>query len=140
MECILLMKKSSFRHSYSTTTLLLARMDYHLLNCSSVGQFTSLPSRINFRHFRENGNEEAEKLMDEHQEKVEQCYNQHSCSLPEIHISSNVAIQNGDTKCWDMYDKITHIDPYRHYYIKTSSGRVLVPLSIPDHNLQNEPL
>ena len=94
--------------------------------------------------------EEAEKLTDEHQEEVEHYYNQHAHSLPEIHIGSNVAIQNGDTKCWDIYGKVTHIGPYRRYYVKTSSGRVLVrnrrflrrrvPLSIPDHNIiQNEP-
>jgi len=52
-----------------------------------------------------------------------------------------VAIHNPRTKLWDIYGVITAISPNRKYYIKTSSGRVLVrnrrflrkrvPLSIP---------
>ena len=55
---------------------------------------------------------------------------------------------NAETKCWDIYGKVTYIGPYRRYHIKTSSGRVLVrnrrflrrrvPLSVPNTNTQHE--
>ena len=77
-----------------------------------------------------------------------QYYNSHAHDLPEIHIGSNVAIHNGETKCWDIYGIVTHIGPHCLYYIKTSSGRVLirnrwflrrrVPLSIPYANTRQE--
>ena len=86
-------------------------------------------------------NKDTEKIASESQQRVELYYNLHARTLPEIHIGSNVAIQNRDAKCWDIYGKVTHIDLHHRYYIKTSSGRVLVrnrrfirrkaPLSIP---------
>ena len=51
--------------------------------------------------------EHADKLMEEYQEEdVDQYYDQHTRSLPEIHIGLNVAIHNRDTKCWDICDRI----------------------------------
>ena len=93
---------------------------------------------------------EAEKAAEKHQQEVEveQNYNCHARNLPEIRVGSNVPIQDGDTKCWDIYGKVTHISPHRGYYIKTSSGCVLVrnhrficirvPLSVPNANTQQE--
>lgn len=46
--------------------------------------------------------QEAEKHAITHAEQVEQYYNRHARTLPEIHIGSNVAIQNTITKLWDI--------------------------------------
>ena len=128
-------KISSLVQSYSIATLHLARMDYPRHKSSLAS-----PSRT---HFPGNGSRviDTEKIASESQQRVELYYNLHACTLPEIHIGSNVAIQNRDTKRWDIYGKVTHIDLHHQYYIKTSSGRVLVrnrrfirrraPLSIP---------
>lgn len=43
--------------------------------------------------------EEAEKHAITHAKQVEHYYNQHARALPEIHVGSNVAIQNTITKC-----------------------------------------
>jgi hypothetical protein len=92
--------------------------------------------------------EQAEKLTEEHKETVDQYYNRNAHSLPEIHVGSNIAIQNGESKRWDIYGKVTHIGPHRRYFIKTSSGRVFVrnrrflhrrvPLSLPNPSNQHE--
>ena len=55
-----------------------------------------------------------------------QCYNAHARPLPDIHVGSSVAVQNPQTKLWDIYGTVTEIGPHRRYYIKTHSGRVLV--------------
>ena len=70
--------------------------------------------------------EEAEKQAINCMEKVMLAYNQHARTLPEIDVGSNVAIQNKETKRWDIYGIVTDIGPHRRYYIKTQSGRVLV--------------
>ena len=70
--------------------------------------------------------EDAEKRALLHTDKVEQYYNQHARELPEIHIDSNVAIQNNTTKRWDIYGIVTAVGPHRRYYMKTAGGRVLV--------------
>ena len=80
-------------------------------------------------------------------------YNQHASTLPDIQVGFNVAIHNTRTKFWDIYSIVTHINPHRHYYIKTPSGRVLirnhhfllrcVPASIPlntQHQLTSQQL
>lgn len=69
--------------------------------------------------------EEAEKHAITQAERVEHYYNQHARTLPEIHIGSNVVIQNTITKLWDIYGIVTSIGPHRRYYVKTASGRVL---------------
>ena len=79
-------------------------------------------------------------------------YNQHAHTLPDIIIGSHVAVQNPQSKAWNIYGIVTEINPRRRYYIKTKGGRVLVrnrrflrrrvPLSIPDKTLlttQGEP-
>ena len=58
--------------------------------------------------------------------KIEEYYNQHAHTLPELTIGTNVAIQNSTTKRWDIYGVVTAIGPHRRYHIKTSNGRVLV--------------
>ena len=84
--------------------------------------------------------EEVERQTNATQESITTYYNTHAYPT-EIEIGSNVAIQNPRTKFWDIYGSIIDISPNRRYYIKTSSGRVLVrnrrflrrrfPLSIP---------
>ena len=69
--------------------------------------------------------EDAEEHTANHKEQVEHYYNQHARTLPEIHVASNVAIQNTVTKLWDIYGIVTAIGPHRRYHIKTASGRVL---------------
>ena len=69
--------------------------------------------------------EEVEEHAVTHTEQVEHYYNQHARALPEIHVGSNVAIQNTSTKLWDIYGIVTAIGPHRRYYVKTASGRIL---------------
>jgi len=59
-------------------------------------------------------------------DQVEQYFNIHAKHLPEIHVASDVAVRTPHTKLWDIYGKVVNIGPYRRYYVKTSSGRVLV--------------
>ena len=84
---------------------------------------------------------EAEQQATSTLEKVESSYDAHAHNLPEIGVGSNVAIQNSETKLWDIYGIVTDVGPHRRYYVKTQSGRVLlrnrrflrrrVPSSIP---------
>ena len=70
-------------------------------------------------------------------------YNSHAHPLSDIKIGSHVAIQNSQTKAWDIYGVVTEVSPERRYYVKTQGGRVLVrnrcflrrrtPTSIPNH-------
>ena len=53
-------------------------------------------------------------------------YNSHAHTLSNINVGSHVAIQNPQTKIWDIYGTVTEISPQRRYYIKTKGGRVLV--------------
>ena len=69
---------------------------------------------------------ETEKQLANTLEDSTKYYNTHSHPLPDIHIASNVAIQNPQTKLWDIYGTVTEIGPHRRYYIKTHSGCVLV--------------
>ena len=72
------------------------------------------------------GTKEAELKAADSKEKAETYYNKRAHPLPEIHIGSKVAIQNPETKLWDIYGTIADIGPFRHYYVKTAGGRVLV--------------
>ena len=93
--------------------------------------------------------EEADKQAHCVSEYVEQHYNRHAFSLPDIDIGSNVAIQNPITKRWDIYGVVTEIGPYRRYSVKTASGRVLVrnrrflrrrvPISPPEYTGRGHP-
>jgi len=89
----------------------------------------------------------AEEQRQDHLTSSAAFYNQHAHPLPDITIGSHVAIQNPQTKVWDIYGIVTDINPQRRYYIKTKSGRVLVrnrrflrrrlPTSIPDNTLSS---
>ena len=81
-------------------------------------------------HFNKNGNSKCKKLrgklMPHKNPSLPTCYSTHGYPLTEIEVGSNVAIQNPRTKLWDIYGTIIDVSPNRRYYIKTSSGRVLV--------------
>jgi len=47
-------------------------------------------------------------------------------SLIDLEIGSTVALQNPQTKHWDIYGKIANVGPNQRYHIKIGSGRVLV--------------
>ena len=74
-------------------------------------------------------------------------YNSHADQLSDIKIGSHVAIQNSQTKVWDIYGIAIEVSPERRYYIKTKGGRVLVrncrclccriPTFIPNHTTQS---
>ena len=86
--------------------------------------------------------EEAELQAAVTKETTERYYNATAQSLPQIHVGSNVAIQNPKTKLWDTYGRVTMIGPHRQYHVITSKGQVLVrnrrflrhrtPTSIPE--------
>ena len=70
--------------------------------------------------------QEVEEQAKQTLRSSETFYNTHAHPLPDIHIGSNVTIQNSKSKLWDIYGIVTDISPHRKYYVKTSSGRVLV--------------
>ena len=95
--------------------------------CYAILQYRNTPSR-------KDGLSPAQKLYStqaaEQQtaytlQQSEAFYNTHTRSLPDIQIGSSVALQNPQTKLWDIYGTIVDIGPHRRYYIKTHSGRVL---------------
>ena len=69
--------------------------------------------------------EEAEQQAAHTLQQTESFYNTHAYNLPDIQISSSVALQNPQTKLWDIYGSIVKIGPHRRYFVKTRSGRVL---------------
>ena len=66
----------------------------------------------------------------EHADEVlhdsESYYDQHAHPLPDLAPGAHVAIQNPTSKAWDIYGTVTAVTPYRRYFIRTRSGRVLV--------------
>ena len=62
-----------------------------------------------------------------HTSKTSQAtYDQHAHPLSDLQVGNHVAVQNPTSKLWDIYGTITAVGPYRHYFIKTQSGRILV--------------
>ena len=93
--------------------------------------------------------QEVEEQANQTLKSSEAFYNTHTHPLPDIDIGSHVAIQNPRSKLWDIYGIVINIGPYRRYYVKTGSGRILVrnrrflrrriPLSIPTSCQQSIP-
>ena len=69
---------------------------------------------------------EVEQQTLETTEAMKIAYNQHARPLPDLTVGTMVAVQNPDTKYWDIYGVITDIGHHRRYFVKTQSGRVLV--------------
>ena len=53
-------------------------------------------------------------------------YKTHAHPLSDINVGSHVAIQNPQTKAWDIYGIVVEINSQRRYFVKTKGGRVLV--------------
>ena len=68
----------------------------------------------------------AEEQAHTTMENVVKSYNSKARPLPKITIGSRVALQNPETKRWDIYGTVTDITPHRRYFIRTQSGRLLV--------------
>ena len=69
---------------------------------------------------------EAEQQATNVSDQSETFYNPHAHSLPYIHVGSTVALQNPQTKLWDIYGTVVAVGPHRRYHIKTLSGHILV--------------
>ena len=70
--------------------------------------------------------QEVEKQVSKTMNQLQTFYNTHAHSLLDIHVGSTVALQNSQTKLWDMYGTVVAIGPYHWYYVKTLSGHILV--------------
>ena len=53
-------------------------------------------------------------------EQAKQYYNQKAHHLKNIDVGSHVAIQNPETKLWDICGIVSEIGPHRKYYIRTA--------------------
>ena len=123
------MKTNSPEHYSSIATLPRARMDSLPLRNCLVILFRTLCQLIDEPSVQ-NGKEvplqQRNKTLST-REAVEHSYNDHARMLPEITVGSKVALQNHETKRWDIYGTVTDIGPHRiRYFVKTQSRRVLV--------------
>ena len=59
------------------------------------------------------------------QRAVEHCYNRQAHSLPDIHVGSQVALQDPRTRLWDTYGVVIRMGQHHQYIVKTESGQVL---------------
>ena len=87
----------------------------------------SLPAhRRSFAPEWQRATREAEAQAQHTVKAAEEHYNQHARDLGDIQVGNNVAIYNPVSTLWDIYGTVTHVGPFRRYFIKTSSGRTLV--------------
>ena len=136
----------------STAIHPLARMASHQLKnyMDILSKIYILP--VHCRSFLQEWQQKSQEIEEQAKltlQSSETFYNTHAHPLPDIQIGSNMAIQNPKSKLWDIYGIITDINPHCRYYVKTSSGRVLVrnhrflrrriPLSIPTSHQQSNP-
>lgn len=87
---------------------------------------------------------EAEEQDRSNREYVEQYCNRRARPLIEIHVGSNIALQDTVTKRWDIYGIVVEVGPHRRYYVKMAGGRVLarnrcVPFSPPTPSTADTP-
>ena len=68
----------------------------------------------------------AEQLATNVSNQSQTFYNTHAHSLPDIHVGSTVAIQNPQTKLWDIYSTVVVVGSHCRYYVKRLSGCILV--------------
>ena len=59
------------------------------------------------------------------QRAAERYYNRQAHSLPEIHVGSQVALQDPRTRLWDTYGVVIRMGQHCQYIVKTESRRVL---------------
>ena len=70
--------------------------------------------------------EEAEETFAKTQQESKNYYNIHAHALPDLIVGNHVAIQHPISKHWEIHGVVTAIGSHRRYFIKTTSGRVLV--------------
>ena len=71
--------------------------------------------------------QDAKKAAVDTQIQLQRLYNQHAHELSTQQVGNHVAIQN---PMWDIYGIISAIVPFRRYFVKTRSGRVLVRIQL----------
>ena len=87
----------------------------------------SIPAhRRSFAPEWQKSTQEAEQQATETLAQSKEFYNTHAHSLPDIQVGSKVALQNQQTKLWDIYGIVVSIGPNHRYFVKTQSGRILV--------------
>ena len=87
----------------------------------------TLPAhRQSFSPEWQRSSQEADQQASHMLNQSEKFYNTHAHLLTDIEVGSSVALQNQQSKHWDIYGKVVAIGPYRRYHIRTQSGRVLV--------------
>ena len=69
--------------------------------------------------------EESAEKAEMTEEQSRQYYDQKAHDLKNIDVGSHVAVQNPETKLWDIYGIVSEIGPHRKYYVRTQRGRVL---------------
>ena len=95
------------------------------LYCHPI-QDTFPAHRRSFSPQWQHSSQEADWQASHTSTQSEKFYSTHAHPLTDINIGSTVAIQNQQTKLWEIYGMVTAIGPFRRYHIKTQSGWVLV--------------
>ena len=85
-----------------------------------------LAHRCSFSPKWQHSSQETDQQASDTLHQSEKFYNTHAHPLTDIEVVSTVAMQNQQTKHWDIYGKVVAIGPYRKYHIRTQSGQVLV--------------
>ena len=67
----------------------------------------------------------AAEKADRTQRAAEHYYNRQAHSLLEIHVGSQVALQDPRTRLWNTYGVVIRMGQHRQYIVKTESGLVL---------------
>ena len=89
-------------------------------------QYTLPVHHTAFDHEWQTKMKEAETGKSMSLEKTRRAYDRHASPLSDIAIGSHVAIQNKDTKIFDIYGIVVSIENYRKYIEKIASGRLLI--------------
>ena len=59
-------------------------------------------------------------------EKTTAHFNQNAVPLPEITVGTQVAVQNRETKLFDIYGVVIDVDQFRKCSVKIANGRILI--------------
>ena len=67
----------------------------------------------------------AEQRLSQQQQRADDLYNRQARDLEPLSVGNQVAVQDDRTKRWDRHGVVCEIGPYRRYFVRLSSGRVL---------------
>ena len=67
----------------------------------------------------------AEQRLSQQQQRADDLYNRQARDLMPLSVGNQVAVQDDRTKRWDRHGVVCEIGPYRRYFVRLSSGRVL---------------